>query len=116
MLAAGGFGFNGALSSAELYNPASGIWTPTGSMHFTRSLHRANLVGNGPVLGSGGVGDRGPRAVTETCNLRTGAWTTSGDLNHPRAEHTANVLADGRVLVVGGMDAVGSAERASRTP
>jgi phosphoribosylamine--glycine ligase len=31
VLAAGGFGTNLTVSTAELYDPASGIWTPTGS-------------------------------------------------------------------------------------
>jgi Galactose oxidase, central domain len=46
VLVAGGY-LNGALSSAELYDPSSGTWTPTGSMRTARDSHTATLLPSG---------------------------------------------------------------------
>ena len=54
MLVAGGFDSNGYLASAELYDPASGTWTATGSLATARASHTATLLPNGKVLVAGG--------------------------------------------------------------
>ena len=57
VLVAGGVGINElVLASAELYDPASGTWTATGSLGTAREFHTATLLPNGNVLVAGGDG------------------------------------------------------------
>jgi hypothetical protein len=51
VLVAGGYGTNGALATAELYDPATGLWTLTGSLNTARNDHTdAALQREGPGL------------------------------------------------------------------
>jgi hypothetical protein len=42
------------LASAELYNPATGTWTATGSMSSARAGHTSTVLTNGHVVNAGG--------------------------------------------------------------
>jgi hypothetical protein len=107
VLVAGGGNATGFLTSAELYNPATGKWTATGRMTTARASHTATLLPNGEVLVSGGVSNgSSPWAPSctpsaELYNPSTGQWTTTGSMTKPRATHTATLLDDGSVLVAG---------------
>jgi hypothetical protein len=95
------------LASAEIFNPATGTWSPAGNMSTPRYRHTATLLPNGTVLVAGGDDDSlsngGPAvASAEIFNPDTGAWTLTGSLATSRYNHTATLLQNGTVLVTGG--------------
>ncbi len=90
-------------TSAELYDPATGTWSITGSLNQGRGYQTATLLSNGQVLVAGGLGNNGSiLASAELYDPVTGVFTYTGSLNTARYRHTATLLTDGRVLVVGG--------------
>jgi hypothetical protein len=96
--------FSGAMhASAELFDPKTGTFSPTGSMATGRSLHSATLLRNGRVLIVGGS-DALHHALTsaELYDPTTGRFSPAGSMKTARAFHTATLLDDGRVLVTGG--------------
>src|SRR5439155_7659513 len=54
VLVAGGHNGSGYLTSAELYDPASGSWSATGNLNTARFDHTATLLPNSKVLVAGG--------------------------------------------------------------
>jgi N-acetylneuraminic acid mutarotase len=95
----------GPTNTAEIYDPARGVWTLTGSMHVVREDHSAVLLLNGNVLVSGGEIGAGVRTPTaELYDPQTGAWNLTGSMRSPRseAEWGTVLLPDGNVLETGG--------------
>ncbi len=82
MLVAGGFNDSlGSLASAELYDPASGTWTATGSLTTVRRIHTATLLPNGQVLVAGGNDGSNALASAELYGDATGSPAASQLLN-----------------------------------
>jgi hypothetical protein len=101
VLVAGGWNtINGYLTSAELYDPASGNWSTTGGLNTARAGHTATLLPNGKVLVAAGVAPY--LSSAELYDPASGSWSTTGSLSTARSGHTATLLSNGEVLVAGG--------------
>jgi hypothetical protein len=100
----------GGIRSTEVYDPAAGLFSPTGNMISLRYAHTATALPNGDVLVVGGFGsgfdceDLGEPAQNsaELYNPSTGSFKATGSMVNGRAGHTATLLPSGKVLVVGG--------------
>jgi WD40 repeat protein len=106
VLVAGGIPPSGegpTLSSAELYHPATGTWTVTGSMTAARYGGTATLLPNGFVLAAGGCslcGDSPALSSTELFDSQF--WNYNTSMTQPRVFQSATLLPGGDVLVAGG--------------
>jgi hypothetical protein len=106
VLAVGGYN-----TKTDVYDPTTGLWSPTGSVSVARRYHTATLLPDGRVLVAGGVNGSASTS-TELYDPSTGSWSRGAAMNVARHYHTATLLPDGRVLVAGGASgsALGTAE------
>ena len=105
---------NSTLSSCEIYDPVTGLFTPTGSMNTPRMSHKLALLPNGDVLAVGGCSlyqsiigyysqNVGALTSCEIYSVASGTWTPTGSTATARLLHTLDVLANGNVIVTGGV-------------
>jgi len=92
---------------AELYDPVTGTFTPTGNMHLRRHKHDAVLLADGRVLITGGSDeqdDQNAYASAEIYDPATGAFSLAGTMPSVRYKHsgTSLLLKDGNVFIAGG--------------
>ena len=100
VLIAGGENSNGALSSAELYDPATDTFTATtGPLGTARYDAAAALLANGSVLIAGGTGSG---ALNSAELYSAGTFASAGTMTAARTGATASLLLNGNVLVAGG--------------
>jgi hypothetical protein len=92
---------------AELYDPATGTFSDTGSMTTPRSGHSATLLTVGALAGQVLIAGGNGSAIAELYNPATGTFAPTGSMTAPRTGHSATVLGaqdggqNGDVLIVG---------------
>ena len=100
----------GFLSSAEIYDPATGTWSATGDVVTPRYWHHFILLANGEVLAVGGLSASpsgpSPTDSAELYDPATGTWTKTELMSEARAGLTATLLDGGTVLVAGGQSSL----------
>jgi galactose oxidase-like protein len=107
LVAGGGGGMGGtvtALSTAELYDPTTGSFEPTGAMTAAREFQTATLLGSGEVLIAGGSPDQTTSLSTaELYDPTARTFSGVGSMAAARDYHTATLLRSGEVLIAGGL-------------
>jgi len=93
----GGFPAASGLASAELYDPATGVFTRTGDMSQGRAYHAATLLANGKVLIAGNEQESAHTA--ELYDPVAGTFSAAGVL--PFIASRLTLLTSGKVLVQG---------------
>jgi hypothetical protein len=112
LVSGGRDGTAASIAAAEIFDPATGTWTVSGSNLTPRQEHAATRLLDGRLMVVGGVHHYfacSSNASAETFNPATGTWSLTGSL--PAVVGTGAIavtLADGRVLVTGGGNRCGS--------
>ena len=91
-----------AVTSATVFDPATGFWRSVTGMLQPRAYAMAVVLADGSVLVAGGSRNGQPLDTAERYNPATDTWVAAGRLNLPRTQGTLTLLRDDRVLAVGG--------------
>ncbi|GAB2491100.1 hypothetical protein GCM10027082_47750 [Comamonas humi] len=115
VLVAGGVsgagGSSASVLEAELYDPATGLWSPAGTLPpGTGGISPgATLLPSGQVLLTGGFDPiSAAHASSQLYDPVANAWTSAPPLTTARGLHASVLLPMGHVLAVGGLDNTGA--------
>jgi large repetitive protein len=91
-------------ATSELYDPATGTWSATGSMATGRANHTAVRLPNGKVLIVGGYSIAPSERLrsAELYDPVTGTWSSAGNMAVARNGAGLDLLSNGTVLASGG--------------
>lgn len=95
------------LASAEIFDPATGVFSRTGDMSVRRHKHDGVLLNDGQVLITGGSDEHDDHGVynsTELFHPKTGRFVAGPVMKVGRYKHTGSsiLLPSGLVLIAGG--------------
>lgn len=118
---------SGTLRTVEIFNPATGTWSPGPAIGGHRLGPALTLLPNTLVMCSGGLQVTFifglPFAATSTTavqfwNPSTNSWSAGPNMNHGRAGHQYNqvTLNSGRVLMTGGINVTSLTNAANAAP
>jgi len=107
-------------ATAEVYDPAKGVFTSTGNLTIPRHKHAAALLRDGSVLIVGGSDKRDWRGQYDSAEIydpSSGSFKAIGRMHQARFKIVNAVapLNDGRVLIAGGADRVEVYDPTTRT-
>ena len=103
VLVAGGDNGTFPLTSTELYDPATNLWSPGPSMSFGRLGLTLTLLQSGKALAAAGT-----TATAELFDPATNTWSLAGTSGTARSDHQALLLQNGNVAILGGSDSAGN--------
>ncbi len=99
-------GYNGSyLNTAELFNPATGVFTLlSNTLNEARAFHTATLLPSGDVLITGGYNGSYLKTLELFSPYQHQFIAIGATTNDTRAHHTATLMSTGEVLIAGGIN------------
>jgi hypothetical protein len=105
------------MSRTELYDPATGAWTPAQPLRTGRYSHTATLLDDGRVLVAGGYNPNSNTGLilssVEIYDPTTGSWSVTNSMTSYRYVQMDVLLPGGKVLELGGYSSVSGNPSAS---
>jgi N-acetylneuraminic acid mutarotase len=101
LIAGGGDGFETSLATAELYDPITQTFAPTGPLSTPRSFPTAILLPGGDVLVAGGLDSDTLLSSAELYDPTPGTWSPTGSMLNTGYGLASTLLPSGMVLVTG---------------
>jgi hypothetical protein len=110
----GSYTVTATLARTELFDPATQIWTASGTLSQARVGHTLTTLLSGNPIVIGGATSAANLAATvsdlvEQYSPSSGTWTSLTALPSARRLHTTTLLSDGRLFILGGYDSAGAA-------
>lgn len=90
-------------ATAELYNPATGLFTPTGSMSIPRGHYAPTILNDGTIFIQGGA-TLPAGTDADVYNPATGTFRTTANFTAVQAGMRESILPDGTVLLASGIN------------
>lgn len=103
------------LNTAEIFDPATGTFTPvTATMSSPHAYATASLLRNGKVLVAGGINSSGmPTSAADLYDPVTGQFSNVGPMIYAHSSAMAAVMPNGMALIAGGTDSSNNAQVAA---